>query len=103
MGKNSAIKTLGKRIGNIVLHVLLGKHTNRPESEGHLRNEELEYRNAAVKDAKEYNLNERDKGKLKDTALDFIKQKKDKKYPDVIFSIKEAEKLVEQEILNLNL
>ncbi len=103
MGKNSAVKTLGKRIGNIVLHNLLVKYTNRPESKNYLQSEVLEYRNAAIKDAKEYNWNEKDKEELKIVALEFIKQKKDKRYPDVTFSLKEAEDLVEKEIQDLNL
>jgi hypothetical protein len=88
MGKNSAIKTLGKRIGNIVLHNLLVKHTNRPESRGYLQSEAIEYRNAAIKDAKKYNWNHDDKRELKIAAINFIEQKKAKKYVDVNFSIK---------------
>ena len=87
MGKNSAVKTLGKRIGNIVLHNLLVKYTNRPESRNYLQSEVLEYSNAAIKDAKEYNWNEKDKEELNLAAVEFIKQKKDKRYPDVNFSI----------------
>ena len=32
MGKNKLIKSLGKRIGNIVIHKILMKYTNKPES-----------------------------------------------------------------------
>ena len=103
MGKNSAVKTLGKRIGNIVLHNLLVKYTNRPESRNYLQSEVLEYSNAAIKDAKEYNWNEKDKEELNLAAVEFIKQKKDKRYPDVNFSIKEAEDLVDKKIQDLNL
>ena len=103
MGKNNAIKTLGKRIGNIVLHNLLVKYTNRPESRNYLQSEVLEYSNAAIKDAKEYNWNEKDKEELNLAAVEFIKQKKDKRYPDVNFSIKEAEDLVDKKIQDLNL
>ena len=103
MGKNSVIKTLGKRIGNVVLHSLLVKHTNRPESIGHMQNEEVTYRDAAVKEAKKYNWNEKDKRAIKTQAIEFIKNKKDIKYLDVNFSIDEADKLVEEEIINLKL
>lgn len=103
MGKNSVIKTLGKRIGNVVLHKLLVKHTNRPESIGHLQSEEITYRDAAVKDAKKYNWNESDKISLKIQAIEFIKNKKDKKYADINFSSDEATKFVEEEIINLKL
>ncbi|MEK6850549.1 MAG: hypothetical protein AABX85_03165 [Nanoarchaeota archaeon] len=103
MGKNSVIKTLGKRIGNVVLHNLLIKHTNRPESINHLQNEEITYRDAAIKDAKKYNWNEEDKQAIKTQSIEFIKDKKDKKYPDIHFLTNEAEKLVEEEIANLKL
>ncbi|MEK6927002.1 MAG: hypothetical protein AABX11_01080 [Nanoarchaeota archaeon] len=103
MGKNSVIKNLGKRIGNVVLHKLLIKHTNRPESTSHLQNEEIEYRDSAMKDAKSYHWNEEDKQIMKLQALEFIEKKKDKKYFDVIFSLNEAEKFVDEEIINLKL
>lgn len=103
MGKNSVIKTLGKRIGNVVLHNLLIKYTNRPESINHLQNEEITYRDAAIKDAKKYNWNEEDKQAIKVQAIEFIKNKKDKKYTDIYFSTDEVDKLVEEEITNLRL
>ncbi len=103
MGKDSVIKTLGKRIGNVVLHKLLIKYTNRPESIGHLQSEEVTYRDAAVKDAKEYNWNESDKNALKIQAIEFIKNKKDKKYSDVNFSLDEVTEFVEEEIIDLKL
>jgi len=43
MGKNSAIKSISKCIGNVVLHKLLVEHTNKPESKNHLENEIIEY------------------------------------------------------------
>ena len=58
MGKNSALKTLGKIIGNVVLHKMLAFYTNRPESMSHLLNEEIEYRASAIKSAREFNWNE---------------------------------------------
>ena len=103
MGKNSVIRTLGKRIGNIVLHKLLVGHTNKPESRVYLQNEELEYRAAAVKEAKKYNWSEDDKYILKNDAIEYIKSKKNKKYEDVIFSFEEAEKLIAEEIIGLKL
>jgi hypothetical protein len=103
MGKNSIIKTLGKRIGNVILHSLLVKHTNRPESKSHLKNEEVTYRDAAVKEAKKYNWNEKDKGEIKQIAFEYIKSKHDSKYFDVSFSDAETEKLVDKEINDLKL
>lgn len=103
MGKNSVVKTLGKRIGNVILHSLLVKHTNKPESIAHLQNEEATYRDESIKEAKKYNWNEEDKLAIKAQAMEFIKNKKSTKYPDVNFPIDEADKLVEEEIINLKL
>ncbi|MEK6855764.1 MAG: hypothetical protein AABX66_01250 [Nanoarchaeota archaeon] len=103
MGKNSVIKTLGKRIGNVVLHKLLIKYTHRPESINHLQKEEVTYRDAAIKDAREYNWNEGDKQTMKIQAIRFIKDKKVNKYSDVDLPSDEIEKLVEEEIVALRL
>ena len=103
MGKNSVLKTLGKRIGNVVLHRLLVNHTNIPESKSHLQNEENEYRNEAIKDSREYNWNEEDKRLIKNMAIEFIKNKKEKRYNDVDFSLDEAKKLIDEEMINLDI
>lgn len=103
MGKNRILKTLGKRIGNTVMHKLLVKYTNRPESVGHLESEEQAYRDSAIKEAKRYHWNMEDINLIKLEAIDFIKDRKDKKYPDVIFSSEEAKKLIEEEIVDLEL
>lgn len=101
MGKNRVIKTLGKRIGNIVLHELLVKYTNKLESIGHLSSEEIEYRNSAIKDAKRYNWSDEDIKFISLEALKFIKSKNETKYPDVKFSLEEAEDLIQKEIIDL--
>ena len=101
MGKDSILKTLGKRIGNVVLHKLLIKYTNRPESISHMNKEEFEYRNSAIKDSKKYNWNEEDRKQIKYVAFDFLVNKMNKKYLDVNFPLKEAEGLIEEEIINI--
>lgn len=103
MGKNSALKTLGKRIGNVVLHEMLVKYMHKPESVSHLVNEEHEYRAATIADAKKFNWNEQDKQELKIVAIEFLKNKSIKRYPDVKFPLEEAEKLISQEIKYLML
>ena len=103
MGRNRVIKTLGKRIGNVVLHKLLIKYTNRSESKIHLESEEIEYRNAAIKDAKLYHWNSKDKQIIKLQAIDFIKDKLIKKYDDINFPLSEAEVLLDKEMKNLRL
>ena len=87
----------------MVLHKLLIIYTNKPESKGHLQNEEITYRDEAIKESKKYNWNEKDKEELKLIAIAFIKNKKENKYADVKFSISETEKLVTEEIENLKL
>ncbi len=103
MGKNSALKTLGRRIGNIVLHKMLVIYTHKPESISHLFHEENEYRAAAIADAKMFHWNDKDKQKLKTAAIKFFKNKSSKKYSDVSLSLKEAEVLINQELKDLNL
>ena len=103
MGKNSALKTLGRRLGNIVLHRMLVKYTNKPESVSHLANEETEYRAAAIIDAKKFNWNEKDKQELKIVAIGFFKNKSIKRYKDVKLPLEEAKTLISQEIIDLNL
>ncbi|PIN91256.1 hypothetical protein COU57_01365 [Candidatus Pacearchaeota archaeon CG10_big_fil_rev_8_21_14_0_10_32_14] len=103
MGKNRDLKYLGKRIGNIVLHKLLVMHTNRPESKGFLRAEEVTYRDSAIKEAKKHNWNKRDIDFLIENAVSFVIEKKDMKYSDVDFSIEDVKKLVEDEMNKLGL
>ena len=97
MGKTRVVKSLGRRIGNIALHNLLGKYTQRPESKEHLESEEIAYRDSAIKEAKQYNWNEEDKQGVKQEALDFIKNKLEKKYFDVKIPLEETKKEVEKE------
>ena len=103
MGKNTALKTLGRIIGNIVLHKMLSKYTNKPESTGHLENEEIEYRTAALINAKKYNWNETDKQEIEAIAINFFENKRAKKYPDVTLTIAEAKALINQEITGLDI
>ena len=103
MGKNSALNSLGRRIGNVVLHKLLVEHTNRPESKNHLFSEEIEYRNSAIKEAKEYNWNSRDVEFIKKIAIKFIEEKRTKKYSDVDFSTNQADKLIIEEMENIGI
>lgn len=103
MGKSAALKTLGRIIGNIVLHKMLVKYTNKPESISHLANEEIEYRTAALMDAKKYNWNETDKQKIAIIAINFFENKSIKKYSDVNLFIEEAKALINQEIIGLDI
>ena len=48
MGKNRIIKILGNIIGNIAVHKILVKYTNKPESINHLSEEVATYRDNAI-------------------------------------------------------
>ena len=98
MGKNRVIKILGNVIGNIVVHKILLKHTNKPKSIKHLESEVEAYRDNSLEIAGEFNWNEKDKNKIKLEALKKFKKDMEKYYNDVKFPSKEAEKLVNETI-----
>jgi hypothetical protein len=98
MGKNRAIKILGNVFGNIVLHKILVKHTNKLESLHHLKSEVEAYRDNALEQSGEFNWNASDIEEIKLEALTSFKSDIKKYYPDVKFTIEEAENLVEETI-----
>ncbi|MBI2044431.1 hypothetical protein HYT23_00070 [Candidatus Pacearchaeota archaeon] len=97
MGKNRIIKILGNIIGNVVVHKILVKYTNKPESVHHLLEEIGTYRDNALEMAQEFNWNDKDKDKIRQEALKNF-NKKIKRYTDVKFPILEANKLIEETI-----
>ncbi len=101
MGKNRDIESLIRLIVNTIAHEIVVKHTNRPESKNFLGAEIIEYRGQAEKMAEHHNWNDKDKEQIRESALKKIKEKLAFKYPDVLFSIKEAEELLDEEIKNL--
>ena len=96
MGKIRVIKILGNIIGNIVVHKILVKHTNKPESVNHLSEEIGTYQDNALETAQEFNWNEKDKAKIEALALEQFKREVKKKYNDVKFPMNEAEKLIKE-------
>ena len=98
MGKNSAIKSLGNILGNIVLHKILVKYTNKLESLHHLKSEVAAYKDSALREAEEFNWNDSDIDEIKLEALANFKRDIEKYYPDVKFPTAEAEKLIEETI-----
>jgi len=93
MGKNSAIKSLGRCIGNVVMHKLLLKHTNKPESKHHLDSEIVEYSADAFEKAQEFTWNEKDKEEIKLKAIARVSRLREY-YPDVKLDDKEIDKVV---------
>ena len=103
MGKNRIIKILGNIIGNIVVHKILVKYTNRPESINHLSEEVGTYRDSAIETAQEFNWNEVDKNRIKQESLKKFKKDMEKYYPDVKFPANEPEKLADETLKEVNI
>lgn len=85
MGKNRTIKILGNIIGNIVVHKILIKHTNKPESTSHLTKEVGVYGENASEIAQEFNWNDEDKLKIHAEALKKFNHNMRQYYSDVVF------------------
>jgi len=97
MGKNRIIKILGNIIGNVVVHKILIKYTNKPESIHYLAEEIGTYRDNALEMAQEFNWSKEDEDKIKQETLKNFKNKI-KKYKDVKFPISEVNKLIDETI-----
>lgn len=95
MGKDRTIKSLGKNIGNIVVHKILEKYTNNPEAIEHLKHEIIAYRENVLDIAREFNWNEKEKDKIKLEAINWLEKEMANDYSDVKFPIEEAERLIE--------
>ena len=101
MGKNEVIKSLSKVIANISLHKLIVIHTKKPESIHFLESEIIEYRSVALAKAQEFNWNNYEKEKMKELSLKILLNMREKKYPDIEFSVKEAETIISKTIEDL--
>ena len=98
MGKNRTIKILGNIIGKIVVHRILVKYTNQPESIHHLKSEIEAYRDNSLGIAREYNWNEEDKAEIKSASLKKFKRDMGLYYQDVKFPFEDVSKLIEETI-----
>ncbi|MCX6748401.1 MAG: hypothetical protein NT076_02250 [Candidatus Pacearchaeota archaeon] len=95
MEKNRIIKILGNIIGNVVVHKILVRYTNKPESVSHLTEEIGTYRDNALEIAQEFNWSEKDKIKIKqESSKNF--DNRIKKYPDVEFPKSEVSRLIDE-------
>ncbi len=86
MGKNRDRDSLIRLIVNTIVHEIVVRHTNRPESENFLAAEIIEYRSQTEKVAKSHNWNDNDKKDIEDKALIKIKDKLSIKYSDVKYA-----------------
>jgi hypothetical protein len=98
MGKNRIIKILGHIFGNIVVHKILIRHTNKPESIHHLSKETEAYGENASEVAEEFNWNDKDKIKIFEEALKRFNNSMKKYYSDVNFSEDEVFDLINETI-----
>ncbi len=90
MGKSRTIRILGNIVGNIVVHKIVIKHTNKPESVSHMTKEVGVYGENASEIAQEFNWNDEDKLKIHMEALKKFNHNMEQYYSDVVFSEKEA-------------
>lgn len=98
MGKNRIIKILGNFVGNIVVHKILIKYTNKPESIQHLGSEVATYRDNTLEISGEFHWNEQDKEEIKQRALRKFEKIMENNYSDVRFPKDEIKKLIEETI-----
>lgn len=98
MGKNKLIKSLGKRIGNTVVHKILMKYTNKPDSVPFLKAEAESYRDNVLESSQDFNWNDKDKGEIKALALEKFNKDMENFYEEVKFPEKEPEKLIDETI-----
>ncbi|MBI2129718.1 hypothetical protein HYU07_05770 [Candidatus Woesearchaeota archaeon] len=85
MGKTAVIKSLSKCIGNVALHKALLKHTNKPESIKHLRDEVKDYASDAFEKSQLYSWTAEEKEEIRNKAISRAKNII-KGYPDISFS-----------------
>ena len=86
------IEQLIRFVVNTIVHQIVEKHTNRPESKNFLNSEIIEYRGKAEESAESHNWNEEDKKYLESESLKKIKEKLAMKYSDITYSDEEAVK-----------
>ena len=98
MGKNRDRESLIRIMANTIVHEIVVKHTNKPESENFLNSEIIEYRSQAENSAEKHNWNNKDREYIRKKVLKKIKEKMEKKYGDVSFLMKEAEELLRKEM-----
>lgn len=83
MGKNRDIEELINRIVAVIIHKILERYTNRPESRKFLSSEVVEYTEQANKSAQSHNWNDIDRDYIMERALQRIVNKMNIDYSDV--------------------
>ena len=88
MGKKQSIKSLANSIALVSAHKLLIRHTNKPESIKHLKDEVMDYSSDSFDKARQYNWTEEELEEIKSISIKETENRL-KKYPDV--PIKESD------------
>jgi hypothetical protein len=83
MGKNSDRKSVIRLVSNVIVHELIARHTNFPESTHFLNSEVVEYSGQAEKSFQKHNWNDSDLDFIEKNAFQTIKQILSAKYSDV--------------------
>lgn len=96
MGKHQGRESLIFSIVKTIVHEIVARHTNRPESVHFLRSEVTEYRSQTEKSADNYNWNIDDKKYIEEKALKMIKEKLARKYSDVSYSEQELRNVLSE-------
>ena len=96
MGKHQDRESLTFSIVKTIVHEIVARHTNRPESVHFLRSEVTEYRSQTEKSADNYNWNMDDKKYIEEKALKMIKERLAVKYSDVSYSEQELKSLLNE-------
>lgn len=102
MGKNRDRKSLIRSLANTVVHGIVLRNTNRPESKRFLSKEIIEYRGQTTKKEEQHKWNAEDMKYIRENTLKNIKDKLESDYPDVSFGQEEAEKLLDEELDKLD-
>ena len=98
MGKNKTINSLGRVIGNVVVHKVVLKYGKKAESENHTSSEIVAYRDTAISIGMEFNWNDKDKTEIRKEVHDFFIKKMNEKYSHIKYFSKDAENIIDETI-----
>jgi len=101
MGKNKDRESLIRVIVNVVVHEIVLRNTNRPESKNFVRSEIIEYSKKAKGDILKHNWNEKDREYIRENGLDGVKNRMKEKYYDIDFDESEIEEILNREMSEL--
>lgn len=98
MGKNRTISSLGRILGNIVVHKIVLKYGKKTESENHTFSEIVAYRDTAIGIGAEFHWNDLDKVEIRKEVYNFFIKKMNEKYSHIKYPPKEANDVIDETI-----